>query len=71
MSDRRLSLEILYVRSCVLAERAALGELNFIDAVDMAYSAADWAGLVERVGDDVVQQILAEAFIGVPRGARR
>jgi hypothetical protein len=68
MSDR--SLDILFVRSCVLAQRVADGELAFLDAVDLAYSAADWAGLVQRVGDDAVQQILAEAFIGVPRGAR-
>jgi hypothetical protein len=30
----------------------------------MAYSAADYAGLVDRYGDDVVQIILADAFGG-------
>jgi hypothetical protein len=65
MSDR--TLDLLYVRTCTLAERVASGELGFIDAVDMAYSAADWAGVVQRYGDDLVQAVLAEAFICVPR----
>jgi hypothetical protein len=65
MSDR--TLDLLYVRICTLAERVASGELGFIDAVDMAYSAADWAGVVQRYGDDLVQAVLAEAFICVPR----
>jgi len=38
------------------------GQLSFIDAVDIAYSAADWSGLVDRYGDDVVQLVLADAF---------
>jgi hypothetical protein len=33
-------LEILALRSLELADRAAAGQLPFIDAVDMAYSAA-------------------------------
>ena len=67
MSDR--TLDLLYVRACTLAERVACGELAFLDAVDMAYSAADWAGVVQRCGDDVVQRVLADAFIGVRKGA--
>lgn len=57
-------LELLFDRSCVLADRAASGELPFLDAVDMAYSAADWAGLVDRYGDNVIQLVLADAFAG-------
>jgi hypothetical protein len=55
-------LEILAIRSLELAERVAAGDIALIDAVDMAYSGAVWAGLNEAVGDDVVQAILAEAF---------
>lgn len=57
-------LELLFDRSCVLAQRAAGGELLFLEAVDMAYSAADFAGLVDRYGDDAVQLVLADAFGG-------
>ena len=57
-------LDLLFRRSCVLADRARGKTLQFIDAVDMAYSAAEWSGLVDRYGDDVVQLILADAFLG-------
>jgi hypothetical protein len=63
-------LDLLYVRSCTLAERVCDGELPFIDAVDMAYSAAEWAGLCDSHGDDAVQSALAAAFMGVPKGAK-
>ena len=56
------ALSLLFDRTVALAERARCGELGFIDAVDMAYSAADWAGLVDRYGDDLVQLVLADAF---------
>jgi len=57
-------LDLLFERTRVLAERARDGNLPFIEAVDLAYSAAGWAGLVERYGDDVVQRVLADAFGG-------
>jgi hypothetical protein len=60
-------LEILALRSLELADRAAAGQLPFIDAVDMAYSAAQWAGLPESVGDDIVQATLAAAFANARR----
>jgi hypothetical protein len=60
-------LEILARRSLELADRVAAGELKFIDAVDLAYSAAAWAGLVETLGDDVVQATLAAAFANARR----
>jgi hypothetical protein len=58
------SLDLLHERCVTLAERVQAGELAFIDAVDMAYTAADFAGLIEHYGDDAVQEVLARAFIG-------
>jgi hypothetical protein len=62
-------LELLYERSCILASRVDAGDISFLDAVDMAYSAAEFAGTVARVGPDQVQAALAAAFMGVPKGA--
>jgi hypothetical protein len=55
-------LEILALRSLELADRAAAGEIVFLDSVDIAYDAAVWSGLIETVGDDIVQATLAAAF---------
>jgi hypothetical protein len=55
-------LDLLFERARMLADRAKDGSLPFLDAVDMAYSAADLSGLVEKYGDDVVQVVLADAF---------
>jgi hypothetical protein len=55
-------LELLAVRAGQLADRVAAGQMQFLDAVDMAYSAAAFVGLVDDVGDDVVQAVLAAAF---------
>jgi hypothetical protein len=60
-------LEILAVRSLELADRVAAVEIGFIDAVDLAYDAATWSGLVETVGDDIVQATLAAAFANARR----
>lgn len=57
-------LDLLFDRTVALVSRTRDGTLSFVDAVDMAYSAADWAGLVDRYGDDVVQLVLADAFGG-------
>jgi hypothetical protein len=57
-------LEILSVRSFELADRVKAGELELLDGVDVALSAAEWSGLIESVGNDVVQTVLHEAFIG-------
>ena len=62
-------LDLLYVRSCTLAERVCQGQLLFTDAVDMAYSAAEWAGLCDSWGEDAVQAELAAAFMGIPKEA--
>jgi hypothetical protein len=60
-------LELLAVRSLELADRVAAGEIKFIDAVDLAYDAATRSGLVETVGDDIVQATLAAAFANARR----
>jgi hypothetical protein len=60
-------LEILAIRSLELADRVAADEIEFLDAVDVAYESAVWSGLVETVGNDVVQTVLAEAFATVRR----
>jgi hypothetical protein len=58
----RAQLELLAIRSSELADRVAEGTIDFLDAVDMAHSAAVWSGLVEIAGDDQVQKILAASF---------
>jgi hypothetical protein len=60
-------LELLALRSLELADRVAAGEIAFLDAVDIAYDAAVWAGLTSNVGDDVVQATLAAAFANARR----
>lgn len=60
-------LEILVLRSLELGDQVAAGQLPFLDAVDMAYSAAEWSGLVDAVGDDIVQATLAAAFANARR----
>jgi hypothetical protein len=60
-------LEILTLRSLDLADRAATGELPFIDAVDLAYESAIAAGLVDAVGDQIIQATLAAAFANARR----
>jgi len=63
--DRGLSpLDLLHERAATLAIRASNGSLPFLDAVDLAYSAAEFAGLIESYGDDVIQLVLADAFGG-------
>ncbi len=58
------ALDLLFERCGQLADRVVDGELQFLDAVDLAWSAAEFAGTVDRVGPDAVQQVLAAAFIG-------
>lgn len=58
-------LDLFFVRSCTMAERVVAGEVLFIEAIDFLWEAAAFAGLVDRVGADLVQHILATAFMGV------
>ena len=67
LQHRARQLEILALRSLELADRVAAGEIAFLDAVDIAYDAAVWAGLTDAVGDDVVQATLAAAFANARR----
>jgi hypothetical protein len=60
-------LEVLALRSLELADRVAVGEIPFLDAVDLAYEAAVWSGLTETAGDDIVQATLAAAFANARR----
>jgi hypothetical protein len=60
-------LELLALRSLDLADRVASGEIAFLDAVDLSYDAAICSGLVESVGDAVVQATLAAAFANARR----
>ena len=64
ISETADPLDVLYERCLTLAHRVRSGQLSFIDAVDMAYSAAEWSGSVDRFGDDLIQLILADAFLG-------
>jgi hypothetical protein len=59
---------VLFERRCqTLADRVGYQQLNFVDAVDLAYDAATWSGLADAVGDDVVQATMANAFMKVRR----
>jgi hypothetical protein len=60
-------LELFAIRCSELADRVSAGKIKFIDAVDMAHSAAIWSGLVDGAGDDAVQVVMAAAFGGVGR----
>jgi hypothetical protein len=60
-------LEILALRSLELADRVAEHRIAFLDAIDIAYEAAVWSGLVDEVGDDVVQACMAAAFANARR----
>jgi hypothetical protein len=55
-------LEILALRSIELTDPVAAGELPFIETVGMPYDAAIVAGVVDDVGDKVVQATIAAAF---------
>jgi hypothetical protein len=61
-------LEILFQRANYLAHTVEIGALQFLDAIDLSWDAAEWAGLVKMAGSDRVQQVLARAFMKAPRG---
>ena len=69
MMDRRLDLLALRARD--MRDKVMAGRIGFADAVDMVYSAAVWADLVDDYGDDAVQYVLATAFMDVPMEARQ
>jgi hypothetical protein len=63
----RHQLILFELRCQTLVHRVRCNQLQFIDAVDMAYQAAVWSGLVDVAGDDLVQATMARAFMQVPR----
>ena len=58
--DRRIDLFAIRCRD--LRDRVVCGNIQFYEAVDMAYSAAVWSGLADDLGDDTVQHVMALAF---------
>jgi hypothetical protein len=60
LADRQI--ELLHYHASMLAERVEIGQLGFIDAVDLAYTAALAAGMDQTVGDDQIQDILHCCF---------
>ena len=56
ISEAPDTLDLLYERCLTLADRVP---------IDIAYSAAEWSGLVDCFGDDLIQLVLADAFVGV------
>ena len=62
-------IELFAIRACELADRVGRGGIGIVDAVDMLYSAAQWSGLADSIGDDNVQKIMAAAFATTVRGS--
>lgn len=62
MTPLDIPLDILFERSCTMADRVEAGEIPLIEAVDFLWSAAELAGTVDRAGPDAVQSVLASAF---------
>jgi hypothetical protein len=60
----RAQLELFSIRGAELAERVAVGQIKFLDAIDLLYDAATSSGLIENAGDEAVQAIMACAFAG-------
>jgi hypothetical protein len=60
LADRQIAM--LQYHASMLADRVELGQLGFIDAVDMAYQAALAAGMDQTVGDDEIQAVLYHGF---------
>lgn len=66
---RAAQLELFEERCRLLAARVRAGDIGFIEAVDLAASAAEWSGLAAAVGYDRCQSIMAVAFMASQRGA--
>lgn len=63
------ALRILALRSLKLADQVASGELPFLETVNTIYDAAVEAGLIDAVGDRIVQATIAAAFANARRPA--
>jgi hypothetical protein len=58
----RRQIELFAIRASQVAERVFAGQMAFLDGVDMCFSAAEWSGLVDAIGVDDVQRLMAAAF---------
>jgi len=63
------ALQILALLSLELADQVANGELPFLDTVNAIYDAAVESGLIDTVGDRIVQATIAAAFANARRPA--
>jgi hypothetical protein len=61
-SFQQKQMKLFAIRASELADRVSNGQIAFLDAIDLAYDAAIDSGLVDAIGDDAVQKILAAAF---------
>ena len=62
-------LDVLKLRAWARAYLYAIGELTLHEAVDILQRDAQRDGLVDEIGQDGVQQILADAFRPYREGA--
>jgi hypothetical protein len=56
-------LELFEIRCLEMANKVRAGLMPLHEGVDFLYSAAIWSDLVDNVGDDLVQNIMARAFL--------
>jgi hypothetical protein len=63
------ALQILALRSLELADQVASGKLPFLETVNTIYDAAVESGLIDTVGDRIVQATIAAAFANARRPA--
>jgi hypothetical protein len=68
-SRTNAQLKLFAIRCSQMVERIAAGEIAFIDGVDLLYDAAVWSGLVDGVGDDAVQDVMAAVFANARKPA--
>jgi hypothetical protein len=67
LARQKAQLELFARRALDLADRVAEHRMAFLDAIDVAYEAAEAAGLVEELGDDLIQATMAAAFANAKR----
>jgi hypothetical protein len=57
-----IALQILALRSLELADQVARGKLPFLETVNTIYDATIESGLIDTIGDRIVQATIAAAF---------
>jgi hypothetical protein len=63
-------LELLTLRACEVADHITAGTIGFLDGIDLIYDGACASGLVDAIGDDAIQKLMAACFAEVGREAR-